>query len=252
MKMKSLFILFYFTLISSLAFANQTLLKEANNALRNEQYEEAITKYEELIKSQSIVSAQVLNNLACAYYQVTDYPNAILFFERALRLDPANKTIEKNIEISNLHIEDKLDIVPEMFYTKWIHSLYKLLTVNGWFSLFVILFVLFFVSLSAYMFAKPIGFRKIGLYSTFVFLPFTIIVLAVSLGAYKRTINKNEAIIMSERVALKNSPNEKSSDSGIIHAGLKVKIKDNISRWYLVKLPDGKEGWIQNTDFEII
>lgn len=252
MKMKSLFILFFYSAISTLAFANQALLKEANNALRNEQYEEAIEKYEELIKSQSVVNAQVFNNLACAYYQITDYPNAILFFERALRFDPANKTIVKNIELSNLHIEDKLDIVPEMFYTKWMHSLYRLLSINGWFSLFVLLFFLFFVSLSTYLFANPIRIRKIGLLSTFVTLPFMIVVLGVSVGAYKKAINKNEAVIMSDRVALKNSPNEKSSDSGIIHAGLKVKIKDNISRWYLVKLPDGKEGWIQSTDFEII
>jgi uncharacterized protein YgiM (DUF1202 family) len=51
---------------------------------------------------------------------------------------------------------------------------------------------------------------------------------------------------------VKNSPDARSSDAFILHAGVKVLVLDSVSGWVQVRLADGKVGWIEGNSLERI
>jgi SH3-like domain-containing protein len=61
-----------------------------------------------------------------------------------------------------------------------------------------------------------------------------------------------EAIVMSPEVNVLSSPTESGTDIFAIHSGLKVKIENQSSGWYEIRLPDGNKGWIESSHLAII
>ena len=54
-------------------------------------------------------------------------------------------------------------------------------------------------------------------------------------------------------VSVKSSPGaDASKDLFILHEGTKVKIVDSVGSWYNIELADGRQGWMQVSDIEII
>jgi len=53
--------------------------------------------------------------------------------------------------------------------------------------------------------------------------------------------------------SVKSSPSaEASKDLFILHEGTKVTIVDQVGEWTNVELADGRQGWLQKGDIEII
>jgi tetratricopeptide (TPR) repeat protein len=250
MKQNLFLLLFFFlTLVSK---SNVEIYFKANDLYNTEKYDEAVQQYELLIKEYKILNDELFNNLGCSYFKLTDYQNAILNFERAKRLNPNNKIILKNIELTNQQLEDKFDYIPEMFYRRWLNMLYKGLSPDGWAFVFIILFSMSFLGLIIYFVANKIDWQKIGLFSAFALFPLAVLTLFITIGSYQKATGKNEAIVFSDRISIKVSPTDKSADIVMLHAGTKVYIKDQVGTWVLVKLSDGKEGWLKQENMEVI
>ena len=64
-------------------------------------------------------SAELNYNLGNAYFKIQNIPAAILFFERALLLDPANEDINYNLQIARSLTVDRFQEIPELFFIKW-------------------------------------------------------------------------------------------------------------------------------------
>jgi len=80
-----------------------------------------------------------------------------------------------------------------------------------------------------------------------------LIIISVLFISKIHTFNSSvEAIIMSPEVYVRSSPIGSGTDLFAVHSGLKVRIENQSSDWYKVRLPDGKEGWIERTHLEII
>ena len=60
--------------------------------------------------------------LGNTYYKLDDIPSALLYFEKAHKLNPADEDINFNIRLARSKTTDKLDEVPEFFATAWWHS----------------------------------------------------------------------------------------------------------------------------------
>ena len=58
---------------------------------------------------------------------------------------------------------------------------------------------------------------------------------------------------MTETLTVKSSPEIQAQEACIIHEGTTVEITDrDIKGWYGIRLPDGREGWINTKDVEEI
>ncbi|EKD35928.1 MAG: hypothetical protein ACD_75C01720G0002 [uncultured bacterium] len=74
------------------------LFRQANEAYSRQEYDQAITHYEQLTKNTGF-SAAVLYNLANSYARAGKIGPAVLNYERALRLAPGDSDISGNLDL---------------------------------------------------------------------------------------------------------------------------------------------------------
>lgn len=224
---------------------------QADSAYMKNDYATAIQLYENMLEHGE--AAEVYYNLGNSYYKSDDIARAILNYERALLLKPDNADIRANLEIARNKTVDKVDEVPEIFFISWIKSLINIASVDAWAKWGIAFFILFIFSFYFFVFSKKIVIKKTGFICAIAFLIFTI--SANLFASYQNNIllNRNTAIITSPSVTVRSTPNENGTSLFILHEGRKVQIKDNsMSSWKEISLEDGKVGWVQTSELEVI
>lgn len=223
------------------------LFAEGNKLYEAEKYAEAVKVYQSAAEA-GFTAPELFYNLGNACYKAGDYPSAILYFERGLKLAPADPDIIYNLKMANLHTVDKIEPLPKVFYEKWVDSfLYgKSLTSRSWTA---ILLLWMSVALAGiYLFAKSIRIRKIAFISGFIVLIFSVLTYFIAWEQYDHFNSQKEAVVFSESVYIKSSPDEKSSSLFMLHSGTKVQVLDELKGWKKVRIANGNEGWISSDD----
>jgi len=237
--------------VSASAKDAQELMKQANEFYRNGKYEKALEVYS-AVKHAGYEGASLYYNLGNAYYRLGKLGYAILNYEKALKLSPADEDIKHNLDFANLGTVDKIQPLPEFFIFVWWDSLLASFTINGWTYILYSIFILLLVIIVLYFFVRTIFLQKLVLFSGLG----TLILLLLSVSLLIVKINREETlvhgIIVEQAVTAKTSPDINSADAFIIHEGLKVNLEDNLDRWVKIKLTDGKVGWIENNTVEKI
>jgi SH3-like domain-containing protein len=99
---------------------------------------------------------------------------------------------------------------------------------------------------------RSYAFRKTGILTAVtcvVVLVALIGTLVVRMSDARRT---DEAIVTVAFTPVKNSPDTKSSDAFVLHAGVKVWMTDRVTEWIKIRLADGKVGWVEQNAVEVI
>ena len=214
-------------------------------------YQQAIKDYEEVLKGG--VSADVYYNLGNAYYRIDNIPRAILAYERAALLSPGDRDIRFNLQMARSKTIDKITPESEMFFITWGKSLVNIMGVDGWAYTAIISITLSLLLILIYLFGTKILVRKIGFWGSGCLL---LLFLFSNICAYRQNKmlkNRDSGIIIVPSVTLKKTPSKVSSDLFVIHEGTKVEIEDGtMAQWYMIRLADGREGWISASSLEVI
>jgi len=230
---------------------DEQLLRRADSAYQQENYTDAITLYEQIAANGNEGSI-LFYNLGNAYYKNGDNAKALLWYERALKLDPTDEDIQHNIAFVNQKIIDKIDAVPETLFAQWWQKVTNLMNERQWAILSIIGSFLLFLSIGAYLFARSGGLRTTG----FVTFWISIIIIVFSvIFAHKqkeKATQHTEAIVMDLVVDAKNAPNAGGKNLFVIHEGLKVQITNEMNGWVEIRLPNGEKGWIAQNSIEKI
>lgn len=239
-------------LLAVFATAQASEKTDADKLYEQEKYEEAAAAYEKILAEQG-TAAELYYNLAGCYYKLDDIPQAILNYERALRLDPSDEDTRANLALARAKTSDKVTPPSEMFFVTWWKDLCNSLSINTWTTLAVAAFILMLLGILAYMFLSNITLRKVGIYGAFVLLAAVIVANLCAFSQYAMVRSHTDGIITAASVSVKSSPSDSSTDLFIIHAGSKVQILDaTMQDWREVKLEEGKQGWIPADTFEVI
>ena len=224
---------------------------DADKSYSEGQYQQAVEQYEELLKQG--VSADVYYNLGNAYYRIDDITHAILNYERALRLSPADDDVKFNLQLARSKTIDKLTPESEMFFVTWYRSIVNLMSVDAWAWLALVSLAVAIVLALIYLFASPLWMRKTGFFGGLLML-FLFIICNLFAWQQRRTIDRHEdAIVMQSPCNVKSTPDASGKDLFILHEGTKVTVTDNVMKdWKEIRLPDGRKGWVANTLIEII
>ena len=224
---------------------------EADSAYTNEHYQKSAELYEQLLKQG--VSADLYYNLGNAYYRMDNMTLAVLNYERALLLSPGDGDIRFNLQMARSKTIDKIVPESEMFFVTWYRSLINLQSVDAWARLALIALVGAILLALAYLFANAIWLRKVGFFGGMFFV---LVFLASNLFAWQQKralIHRTGAIIMPAAVNVKSTPSKNGTDLFILHEGTKVNITDGTMRqWKKIRVADGKEGWLETKEIEII
>lgn len=225
----------------------ETWFEEGNAAYNEGNYEQALTSYG-AIEALGMESALLYYNIGNTYYKMKEYPKAILYYEKALKLDPSDEDIRTNLAIANLAIVDKINPIPQSFINRWWNSLKSSFSADGWAWMSVVLFALLLLCLFAFLMSKRQGMRKLGFFVGIVML--IGLALSVIFAIEKRSDlqRQDEAIIMTPTVTAKSSPSTMSVDLFVLHEGTKVRILDAASDWRKIRLADGTVGWLPAED----
>ena len=253
--MKKLVFILSLLLLSSLMHAQQAeqerMIEQANQSYSAAEYEMAISQYESVINS-GFESSALYFNLGNAYFKVGNIPAAILFYEKARKLDPTDENIQFNLDLANSRIIDKMDPLPQFFLKAWLKSARNIFTSDQWARTSIVCFILLLLSALFFIISVSVLTRKISFWAGIIFLTFMSVSLIFSLSSYHEYSRKSTAIIFTPTVTVKSSPNENSVDLFVIHEGTKVYITDLVEGWSEVRLGNGNVGWVRTETYRSI
>ena len=229
-----------------------SLWNTANQAYIDGRWADAVADYE-LISGMGLESAALYYNTADAYFKDGNISKAILFYERALRLDPSYEDARYNLELLNNTIQDRIDPVPDFILRVWAKDICYVMDSDAWAVCFLVLLALTLALALLFILGATAAGRRAGFFTGIVTLLLAVASLSFSLWQKNDYMSADDAIVMRPVTSVKSSPSsEASTDLFILHEGPKVRILDNVGNWYNVELADGRQGWILSKDIEII
>jgi len=227
------------------------LMEQAGNLYKAKKYEKAEKVYSKLVNS-GYQGASLFYNLANTFYRENKLGYAILYYNKALNLSPGDEDVKYNLDISKSRMIDKIDTLPKFFLFQWWESILALFNLSGWTYLTYLFFILLLICIALYFLVKKQKIQRTSFYTGIVMLFFLILTGIFTGIKLNRRLNVRNAIVITNVVTVKLSPDEKSNDAFVIHEGLKVKLEDKVDNWVKIRLHDGKVGWITKNNVGII
>ena len=229
-----------------------SLWNAANQAYAEGRWNDALSDYE-LISGMGLESAALYCNTGDACFKAGNVPGAILYYERALKLDPSYADARYNLELLNMGIQDRIDPVPEFVLKAWSREVCYIMDSDAWAVCFIVFMALAFALVLLFILSPSVAGRRTGFFAGIVMILLAAFSLTFSIWQKKDYMRADDAIVMRPVTSVKSSPSsEASKDLFILHEGTKVKIIDEVGSWNNIELADGRQGWIPAGDIETI
>lgn len=249
--------------VSMRAFAASDLVEQADSAYTDDDFATAAALYTQAISEQG-PSAKLYYNLGNSYYRAGKPGNAILSYERALRLDPTDEDIRYNLDFVNSRIVDRPG-ERGTFLGNLLDTLALSARSNTWAWLAFGCFVLTAAALLAYLFGQGVLLRKIGFFGGLLTLLGTFFFMFFAFRSASISTSRQYAVVTSASTILSTvprTPSDRSQEAMLLHEGTKVEILDSVasrqtgdsiaSRWYDVQVDNAHRAWINASDVERI
>lgn len=222
---------------------------EANALYRQGKFREAASRYEEVV-SQGVRNGNVFFNLGNAWFKAGEIGQAILAYERALKLMPGDEDVLSNLQFVNARKEDRSPEEDVNLPTRLLSSAYRVLNAD---VLAVVSSISLFLTSAAvvlWLYSTPRRSLWIGL----LVLAGAGLCGSGSLLTYRAysEASASEAIVLADEVQGRSGPGNDYLLVFTIHEGTKVSVERLESRWYLVRLPNGIGGWVPGETVERI
>lgn len=256
-------------LICSLPFTMTAQIKEADGSYANGDFEKAADAYLKAAETDG-TSASLYFNLANCYAQSGNLGNAILYYSRAARLDPSDKTIKNNLDYFTSKVEDsnraelrgkKISVAPdpETFFTTAHRVIAVDVSSNLWAVLGAACFVVFLGLVALYLFCSNIMLRKTGFFGGIIMLLCSIVFVVFAFMSADAFDARDKAVLMAYKSVLLIEPSSDAKPAanqlcqGTVFdiVAEESDVQGNAS-WYKVRLNSNIEGWIKADAIEII
>ena len=227
------------------------LWDRANTAYLNGDYHAATSIYEEIL-SRGLSSMKLYYNLGNSCFKEGRLGEAILYYNRALRLAPGNDDIRYNLRVAESRTKDSIEEIPEFFLTGWLRTLRHAMSCTAWsiFSLVALAAALGLFLL--YLLARRLSLRKTGFYGTMIAVLLCIATTWCAAGERREMLDDTQAVVMSLSTAVKSSPDKSATDLFVLHEGTRVEITNRLEGWCEITIADGKKGWLESKNIETI
>ena len=190
--------------------------------------------------------------MANAYLKMEELAEAILYYNRALRLAPADEDVRHNLEYAEQMTRDSIEEIPEFILTTWVRAVRGALSSTAWCILSLVLLVVSLSMMLVYLLAQRLSLRKTGFYVMVVAGVLFILTTIFAWSEGRMDVEHREAVIMNSAVSIKSSPDRAATELFVLHEGTKVVIGETISGWAEVRIADGRKGWIEESRIERI
>ena len=247
------------TLLLFSSFAHEAISQETSAEKFNQgvtyftsgSYKEALQVWTDIYNT-GYRSAGLNYNIGNAYFKLNNIPDAILFYERACLLNPADEDINYNLQIARTLIVDRFQEIPELFFVRWYNIMSLFLSTNSWAKISIASFILCLLFFSLYIYSSRYRHKIFGFWLAVFFFILTFASFAFTVINKSLVYDSHKAIISSPVVSGKSSPDTSGNDLFVLHEGTRVSIEDEVGEWYEIRLSDGNKGWVPVNSLNII
>ncbi|HTN46732.1 MAG TPA: tetratricopeptide repeat protein [Flavipsychrobacter sp.] len=208
------------------------------NIFYNQKSFDSAAVYYERIAAQTPENPELYYNLGNTYYRLNKIPHSILYYKRALRLDPNYTEAKDNLELAQSRLSKKTAPSRDIFFISW----WKQATspgLAGFWAMATLFVFLFWLGLSFLKRWKQMNFHP-GVFYTTGILFFSLLLIAFASAQNKNA--HDEAVVMQPDALFKTTL--KNGKSEMVAEGTIVKWNEKQGQYVSVQLPDGRSGWI--------
>jgi hypothetical protein len=230
---------------------SERLFDEGNLLYQQQDFEGARDKYLQ-IEMEGEVSSALYYNLANSHYKLGDMGKAILYYERALRLDPGDDDIQANLKAANQATVDQITPPQEFELARWLIRLLYAISTPTLIQLATALYLAACILLTVAIVSRNprvIRICKRGSIAAGVALLMTISIAGAQWVDSRKRV---EAVVMQSEVKAMGAPDDGGVELFRIHEGTKVRVDQSTGDWIEIVLVDGKVGWVRRENVEII
>lgn len=238
----------------------QDLTARADSAYNETAYTEALNLYTQALDSLG-ASTDLYYNIGNTYYRLGDLGRAVLWYERALQLDPTNGDARDNLAFVNTRITDK-PVNDQSLVARIYDGMVNAAHPDSWAWITFVLFTVTVVMFVGYLVTHRVMVRKICFFTGGIMILLTVFTASLALTGASRASDHNNAIITSPSAQLSTAPRESidaDTQAFLLHEGTKVEVVDSVipstpgaTRWYEVKVAGSARAWINGNDMERI
>lgn len=239
MKLKIGYILFFVLgVLHSFATTVQDKINESNTLFKEKQYVEASTILISLL-NQNHANSSIYYNLGNCFYQLKEYPKAILAYEKGKKLDRSNSNLQHNLNLAYNKALSKIETSKQFFLFQWMQNLIYKYNLKTWSICFIISIWLF--GIFGFFYFRN---RNNTLFSlTLLGSLCSILFFWISYKNYKYQNTNTHAIVMQTTNSYTN-PSELKKTKNTIEAGNKLQLLDEDGDFFKVKTMSDKIIWI--------
>ncbi len=223
--------------------------KEASSLYGESRFKDAVNLYEGILKH-GYESASLYYNLGNAYLKTGLLGSAILNYERAKRFISYDSDLK-----ANLLYADSLRQKPTMGGNRlWLNR--KIDTFLDTFTINDLTLALSFIYLAIILLLSLIIFKKTMCRFVFKFViilgvMFMLALTLMTINIY-RIEHIHSAIVLADEISARFEPLESTAVNFRLYAGAKIIVLRRRDRWSQIKGEDGKIGWIESSNYDII
>jgi len=218
----------------------------ANTCYSDGEYDKAIKTYQEAINL-GFESGSLYYNLGNSYFKKSQLGEAILNYEKAMRLIPRDSDLKSNYEYARSLIKGGIIESKAQWYRIAFDRIFSLFTIDGLaFSLAVIFTGILLVILVT-VHIPPIRKYRVGALSVLII----IFVLFFTALFEKASVVGKEAVIIAEKTDAKFEPFDSATTHFTLYEGTKATIVLPKDSWYKIERSDKKAGWVKTSDLEV-
>jgi tetratricopeptide (TPR) repeat protein len=222
------------------------LFAEGNDYYQKGDFAAAEQSYRLLLK-EGVDSGALYYNLGNVCFKQKRLGEAIYFWEKARRKEPRDQDIRENLELGNLLIVDRMDTPPEPLSLRALRRLSDLLSMTqaGW--LVLILFIVTNCFFSLHLLAKR-RHSSLQALTGCIAVGIITVVFAIVFGwkIYSQ-LYRQEGIVIEQKIEVRSAPGAESIAVFTVHEGTKMRINARSNGWYQVSLPNGWNGWLEQS-----
>jgi tetratricopeptide (TPR) repeat protein len=219
----------------------------ANELYREQQYEEAIRIYEQILR-QDYESASLHFNLGNAYLKESRLGQAIASYLRALRINPRDPDIQFNLKYARALQVDQGLTEPQASFTGKVFAAFRdQLTLRELFYASAVLFWFLCLFIGLWFYRPQWGWSRALMWS------FLILYLLTAGLTYSKwnTLEQKMAVIIQPTVSATSGP-DASATLFTLHEGATGIVTRRYDGWIQIRLPNGLSGWVKREQVELV
>lgn len=233
--------------------AQQALFDEGNRLYQEGDFSAAAASYRAVLEG-GFESVEVYYNLGNAHFRLGDVGHAVLNYERAARLDPANEDIQANLALVTRMLQDRIEPLPRF----WVLSAFEwwmTLVPRGWLEAMVAVCYILLGSASVLLVLGRFGGRRAAALRRIVYAGAvgTVVLGGTLLIREAGWALPEEAVVMAAEARVLSAPSEEGGLTVFtLHEGTTVRIDRRTGDWAEIVLADGKVGWLPLEALEVV